>query len=159
MSQDRDSRGSRDQEVSYWTNWLAQSSRMLSLTEPPIELLTLFVVQSLRLAGRLASCLSDRTPKEVVDGHVRAYLLDRTWSYHLVVALVCRDLRKSDSRVLALDSPTLIRRCEEAVAIVMLRGSKCPAEGSGVRRMAGRVALRSLQSPSRPQVTREKGKL
>lgn len=135
-------------EVLLWTNWIEYSSRTLSVPRPPKELLVFFVVQSVKLAHSLSSCLDECLPREAVDGHIRGYLLDRVWSYHLMTKLVQRDVRTGSLRVAQIGSNQLLRASRTIVARVMLQ-QKSPAEGSAVRTTARRAVLRSLKLSAR----------
>lgn len=135
-------------EVLLWTNWIEYSIRTLSFPRPPKELLVLFVVQSVTLAHSLRSSLDGCLPKEVVDGHIRGYLLDRVWSYHLLTALVQRDIRACGWRVAEIDSKQLLRASRTMVARVMLQ-QRSPAEGIAVRAMARKAVLCSLKRSAR----------
>ncbi len=128
-------------EVLFWTNWIERSSRVLSFPRPPLQLLTLFVVQSVELAHSLSPLLDDCVPQEVIDGHIRGYLLDRIWSYHLTTNLVQRDLRAYDVAVSRSDSRQLLKASRKAVAAVMLSNKKLPAEGTTIRNVARRGVL------------------
>lgn len=132
-------------EVLFWTNWIEHSSRVLSFSRPPLQLLTLFVIQSIELARSLAPLLNDCVPQEVVDGHIRGYLLDRIWSYHLMTDLVQRDLRAYDGGVSRIDSRQLLRACRKTVAALMLSNKKLPDEGTAIRDVARRGVLLSLR--------------
>jgi hypothetical protein len=135
-------------EVVLWTNWIKCSSRTLSVPPPPMELLILFVVQSVRLAHSLRCFLDESLPQEVVDGHVRGYLLDRVWSYHLLTALVQRDVRASGWRVAEIDSKQLLRASRTMVARVMLQ-QRSPVEAIAIRAMASKAVLCSLERLAR----------
>lgn len=135
-------------EVLLWTNWVERSSRTLSFPPPPRELLVLFVVQSVKLAHSLRSCLDECLPKQVVDGHIRGYLLDRVWSYHLVTALVQTDVRACGSTVAQIDSKQLLRASRTMVARVMLQ-QRSPSEGVDIRTAARRAVLRSVKLSAR----------
>ena len=131
-------------EVLLWTEWIDLTSRRLSFILPPKELLILFVVQSLELAHSLNSILDKSLPKEVVDGHIRGYLLDRLWSYHLVTASVQDDVRACASGVARLNSKQLLRACRQIVARVMLEPG-LPNEDADVRTTARRAILSPLE--------------
>ena len=133
-------------EVVHWTNWSECSSRMLSLTRPPKELLVFFAIQSIRRAYCLKASL-DECPREIIDGHIRGYLLDRVWSYHLVTRLVYKDVWARVARVVPIDPNRLLRASRAMVAQVMLR-RRSPSQGSAVRTSAERAVLRSLSLPA-----------
>ena len=132
-------------EVLFWTNWIEHSSRALSISRPPIQLLTLFVVQSAELAHSLASSLNACVPQEVVDRHIRGYLLDRVWSYHLLIEFVQRDLRADDRVLSRIDSRQLLKACRKTVAALMLSNKKLPTEGTAIREAARRGVLLKLR--------------
>jgi hypothetical protein len=98
----------------------------------------------MQLAHALSASHHRRLPKKVVDGHIRGYLLDKVWSYHLVTALVKRDVLARGSRVAPIDSARLLRASRAAVARVMLQ-KKSRAAGTVIRVMARRTVLRSLE--------------
>jgi hypothetical protein len=135
-------------EVLLWINWIEYSSRELSFSRPPKELLVLFVIQSVELAHSLNSSLNEYLPKKVVDGHIRGYLLDKMWSFHLMTEVVRKDVWTCGSRVAQIDSNQLLRASRTMVARVMLQQRR-PAEGSAVRTMARRAVLRSLKLSAR----------
>jgi hypothetical protein len=131
-------------KVLLWTNWIEWASRKLSFDLPPKELLVFFVVQSLELAHSLNSIVDKRLPQKVVDGHIRGYLLDRVWSYHLLTKLVWEDVQACGSRVAQFDSKRVLRASRAAVARVMLQ-KKSLADGTAIRAMTRRTVLRSLK--------------
>jgi hypothetical protein len=131
-------------EVLLWTNWIDCASRRLSFPRPPAELLVLFVVQSLELAHSLDSIVDERLPAEILNGHVRGYLLDRIWSYQLMAATVRDDVKASRSRPAHSDSEKLLRKCRSIVARMMLR-KRAAVEDISIRSSAHRSILRSLR--------------
>jgi len=128
-------------KVLLWTNWIDSASYRLSFTLPPKELLILFVVQSLELAHSLNSILGERLPEEVVDGHIRGYLLDRVWSFHLLAEDVRKDVMAC-GKVDQIDSKKLLGTSRSMVARIMLgKGSN---EDITIRTLACRAVLRGL---------------
>jgi hypothetical protein len=135
-------------EVLRWTNWIEISSRTLSFARPPLELLVLFVVQSVNLAHSLVSFLGENLPQEILDAHIRGYLLDRVWSYHLASELIQRDVRKSGLRFALVESNKLLRVSRRMVARAMLRQNS-ETEGTTVRARARRDVIRNLDLSAR----------
>jgi len=135
-------------EVLSWANWIEGSSRILSFPRIREELLVLFAVQSVTVAHSLNSSFDDCLPKEVVDAHIRGYLLDRVWSYHLVTELVRKDVWACCSRVLQIDSRQLLRASGTMVARVMLQ-QRISSKDIDVRKVAGRAVLRRLELSAR----------
>ena len=103
-------------EVLFWIEWINSERVMLSFRLPPRELLILFVVQSVDLSRLWNLTMSDPLPRVVVDGYIRAVLLDKLRSYQLALKLVLRDIRRSTSRATRIDPGRLLRICRRTVA-------------------------------------------
>lgn len=135
-------------EVHCWTNWIEYSSNMLSFPQLPQELLVLFVMQSVRLAHSLNCVLGACLPKQVVDEHIRGYLVDRVWSYHLLTERVQREVRERDSRAAQINSEEFRRSTGKIVARIVLR-HKAKTDMSAICTMAVLAVLRSLEPSTR----------
>jgi hypothetical protein len=103
-------------EIHTWTNWIESTSHILAFPRPPKELLVYFVARSVESAHSLSHSLDDALTQEVINGHIRSYLVDRVWTYHLLVTLVHADVRCQ----VHLNSTKLLRLCRKTVARLLL---------------------------------------
>ena len=80
-----------------------------------------------------------------MDGHIRGYLLDRVWSYHLITDLVRNDVRAYGSEVAYTGSKLLLRTCRKIVARVMLQPG-ISAGDIAIRTTARRAVLSGFKA-------------
>ena len=132
-------------KVHFWTNWTEYSNKMLSLPEVPKELLILFVTRSVRLARSLSLVSVECLPEEVIDEHIRAYLLEKVWSYHLLTERVLREIRNTAPKAPWIESKEFPRLTRKTVARLMLQ-QRAPTEANVTLETAASAALRSLKS-------------
>lgn len=110
-------------EMLYWTEWINSLSSTLSFSLPPKELLLRFVAESIDLTRSWRSPINDCWLNMTADGYIRAYLVDKIYSYQLASKCLLKDIYSSTHCAAALSSRQLGRVCRRTVAHMMLENT------------------------------------
>jgi hypothetical protein len=133
-------------DIWLWTNWFECSSRRLGFPKPPMDLLVLYVVQSIEQAHCLAASAGLSVQEEIVESHIRAYLLEKVWSYHSTVQLVREDACACSSWIALSGRKRVLSATRKVVADLFLSQNRPSKLGF---RLAARQAILITLSRSR----------
>ena len=117
---------------------------MLSFPRPPKELLILFVIQSVDLANSWNLAVSDPLPRVVVEGYIRACLLEKICRYHLASKCVLRAIRCSARRYAHINRNQLGTICRRTVAQLVIEKT-ASLNDSAFQKTAKTAVLRTLR--------------